>query len=46
MDITLERAAELIQEKRLKEEQSHLKQFDEDPDLEVRLWPLGALHRL
>lgn len=36
MDITLERAAELIQEKRLKEEQSHLKQFDEDSDLEVR----------
>ncbi len=36
MDITLERAAELIQKKRLKEEQSHLKQFDEDPDLEVR----------
>lgn len=36
MDITLKRAAELIQEKRLKEEQSHLKQFDEDPDLEVR----------
>ena len=36
MEITLERAAELIQEKRLKEEQSHLKQFDEDPDLEVR----------
>lgn len=36
MDITLERAAELIQEKRLKEEQSHLKQFGEDPDLEVR----------
>lgn len=36
MDITLERAAELVQEKRLKEEQSHLKQFDEDPDLEVR----------
>ena len=36
MDITLERAAELIQEKRLKEEQSYLKQFDEDPDLEVR----------
>lgn len=36
MDITLERAAELIQEKRLKEEQSHLKQFDEAPDLEVR----------
>ena len=36
MDITLERAAELIQEKKLKEEQSHLKQFDEDPDLEVR----------
>lgn len=36
MDITLERAAELIQEKRLKEEQSHLKQFDEGPDLEVR----------
>ena len=36
MDITLERAAELIQEKRLKEEQSHLKQFNEDPDLEVR----------
>lgn len=36
MDITLERAAELIQEKRLKEEQSHLKQFNEDPDFEVR----------
>ena len=36
MDITLERATELIKEKKLKEEQSHLKQFDEDPDLEVR----------
>lgn len=41
MDITLERAAELIQEKRLKEEQSHLKQFDEDPDLEVRVGRWG-----
>ena len=42
MDITLERAAELIQEKRLKEEQSHLKQFDEDPDLEVRAGRWGS----
>ena len=36
MDITLERAVELIKEKRLKEEQSHLKRFDEEPELEVR----------
>lgn len=36
MTITLDRAIELIKEKRLKEEQSHLKKFDEEPDLEVR----------
>ena len=36
MSITLDRAIELIKEKRLKEEQSHLKRFDEEPELEVR----------
>ncbi len=36
MDITLERAVELIKEKREKEEKSHLKQFSEDPELEIR----------
>ena len=36
MSITLERAIELIKEKRLKEEKSHLKRFDEEPELEVR----------
>ncbi len=36
MDITLERAVELIREKREKEEKSHLKQFSEDTELEIR----------
>lgn len=36
MDITLERAIELIKEKREKEAASHLKQFAEEPELEVR----------
>ena len=36
MQITLERAIELIKEKREKEAASHLKQFDEEPELEVR----------
>lgn len=36
LDITLERAIELIQEKRAKDAASHLKQFEEDPELEVR----------
>ena len=35
MTITLERAVELIEEKRKAEEQRHLKKFDEDPKLEV-----------
>lgn len=36
MEITLERAAELINEKREAEEKSHLKQFAEEPKLEIR----------
>lgn len=36
MTITLERAAELIKAKREAEVKSHLKKFDEDPELEVR----------
>lgn len=36
LDITLERAIELIQEKRAKDAASHLKQFAEEPELEVR----------
>ncbi len=36
MEITLERAAELIREKREAEEKSHLKQFAEEPKLEIR----------
>ena len=36
LDITLDRAIELIKEKREKDAASHLKQFDEDPELEVR----------
>ena len=35
MAITLERAVELIQDKRRAEEERHLKTFDEDPKLEV-----------
>ena len=34
MSITLERAIELIKLKREAEERSHLKQFEEEPDLE------------
>ena len=36
LDITLDRAIELIEEKRAKDAASHLKQFDEEPELEVR----------
>lgn len=36
LDITLDRAVELIREKREAEERSHLKRFDEDPKLEIR----------
>ena len=36
LDITLDRAIELIKEKREKDAASHLKQFDEEPELEVR----------
>ena len=36
MDITLDRAIELIKDKRDKEAKSHLKQFAEEPELEVR----------
>lgn len=36
MDISLERAIELIKAKREAEEKSHLKQFEEQPGLEVR----------
>ena len=36
MEITLERAIELIKAKREQEEKSHLKQFEEEPELEVR----------
>ena len=35
MTITLERAIELIEEKRKAEEERHLKKFNEDPELEV-----------
>ena len=41
MDITLERAIELIKEKREKEAASHLKQFAEEPELEVRVGRWG-----
>lgn len=41
MDITLERAVELIKEKREKEAASHLKQFSEEPELEVRVGRWG-----
>ncbi len=36
LSIDLDRAIELVKEKRQKEEQSHLKQFAEEPELEVR----------
>ena len=36
MDITLDRAIELIKAKREQEEKSHLKQFEEEPELEIR----------
>ncbi|WP_294918813.1 type I DNA topoisomerase [uncultured Prevotella sp.] len=35
LELTLERAIELIEDKRKAEEERHLKQFDEDPKLEV-----------
>lgn len=41
LDITIERAGELIVEKREKEAASHLKQFAEDPDIEVRVGRWG-----
>lgn len=36
MAVTLDEAIQLIIQKREAEEKSHLKQFDEDPDLEIR----------
>ena len=36
MEVTLEEAIQLIKDKREAEEKSHLKQFDEEPDLEIR----------
>ena len=41
LDISLERAIELIQEKRDSEEKSHLKSFDEEPEMEVRTGRYG-----
>ena len=41
MTISLERATELILAKREAEEKSHLKKFDEEPDLEVRAGRYG-----
>ena len=41
LDISLERAVELIQEKRDSEEKSHLKSFDEEPEMEVRTGRYG-----
>ncbi len=35
LTVTLDRAIELIQQKRQQEEQRHMQQFDEDPNLEV-----------
>ena len=36
MEVTLDEAIQLILQKREAEEKSHLKQFDEDPELEIR----------
>lgn len=41
LEISLERAIELIQDKRDSEEKSHLKSFDEEPDMEVRTGRYG-----
>ena len=41
LDISFERAVELIQEKRDSEEKSHLKSFDEEPEMEVRTGRYG-----
>ncbi|MBQ5729346.1 MAG: type I DNA topoisomerase [Bacteroidaceae bacterium] len=41
LDISHERAVELIQEKRDSEEKSHLKSFDEEPEMEVRTGRYG-----
>jgi len=41
LEISLERAVELIQEKRETEEKSHLKSFDEEPEMEVRTGRYG-----
>ncbi len=41
LEISLERAVELIQEKRDSEEKSHLKSFDEEPEMEVRTGRYG-----
>ena len=41
MSVTLERAVELIREKREAEAKSHLKHFEEEPDLEVRSGRFG-----
>lgn len=36
MSVTIERAIDIILAKRTQEEQSHIKTFDEDPELEIR----------
>ena len=41
LGITLERAIELICEKRNAEQKSHLKTFDEDPEMEIRIGRFG-----
>ena len=41
LEISLERAIELILSKREAEEKSHLKTFDEDPELEIRAGRFG-----
>ena len=41
LEITYERAIELIEAKREAERKSHLKQFDEEPELEVRAGRFG-----
>ena len=41
MEITLERAVELIEAKRIAEEKSHLKTFEEEPEMEVRSGRFG-----
>ena len=41
MEITLEQAIELIKAKREAEEKSHLKTFEEEPEMEVRSGRFG-----